>query len=491
MLRLRICLTCLILASCGDGGAPSGAGAAQGPPNLVWISLDGLRADHATTPALERLAGDGHRFSGVFAQAPSSTPAHAALFTSRRPMETGTLAGARTIDPEVPVLAEWLGQHGYRTAGVFALEELLLLPEYADQGLARGFERVVRPTRAMADAEETLAAALDLLAELDGPEPFFLFAHFADTRLPFRAHGTASETAEVLLDGEAQLSIPLLEGGFWTGGFSMRSGTHTVAVKSILPIEVRQLQATLELEDGDDFYFYALEGENHVIVQNVGPDQRDFRIDLWVHDRPDPETAAERYRLEVEHADRAIGALLDELERRGLYDDSLVVLSSPHGQALNERGHIGADVSLFDELLEAPLLLKLPRDHPRAADVERARDKFLRQIDVAPTLLELLGQPKLPGQVGTSALEGTYRVLVSSTHPPAAPAHLYSLRSDTLKLVLHADEDRFEMFDLTSDPGETQDVFAERGGEVADWQRALHSTRDLTAKRLNPAGEGG
>jgi hypothetical protein len=471
-MRITWCLTGALLWACGEaaGERPSAAPPAEPErPDVVWISIDALRADHAATPALERLAAAGQRFSALFAHAPSSLPSHAALFASRPPLETGVLAGRRELDEGLPLFAEWLARHGYRTAAVLGLGELW--PAEAGTGLERGFQRVLRTEREVADASDVLAGALELLGELGTGAPRFLFVHFADPHPPHRAHGTSAETAEVLVDGETQFSIPVLEDGWWQGDLRLPPGDHVVSVKSILPLAVRRLRATLSLDDGGEFFVEAPPGARDLVISNVGPDDQIFGVELWAHDLPDPATAPARYRLEVEHADRAVGELLDEMEQRGLYEPALVLLTSGHGQALGEHGQVGEGLSLYDELLHVPWILKLPAGHPREAELAGAGAKFARAIDVAPTVLDLLGLPELPGQSGTSLLEGPLRVLFAETHPPGGD--LFCLRDEAFKLVLHGAEGRFELFELAADPGETRDVFAERQGQRADWQQVL------------------
>jgi hypothetical protein len=466
------CLTGALLWACGQAAEPRpGTALAAEParPDVVWISVDALRADHGATPALERLAADGQRMSQLFAHAPSSLPSHAALFTSRPPLETGVLTGRRVLDEGLPLLAEWLAGHGYRTAAVLGQAELW--PAEAGTGLERGFERVVRTEREVADAAEVLAGARELLDELGSGAPRFLFVHFADPHPPHRAHGTSPETAEVLVDGETQFSIPVLEDGWWEGDLRLPPGDHLISVKSILPLVVRRLRATLALDDGGEFFVEAAPGARDLVVSNVGPEDQIFGIQLWAHDLPDAATAPARYRLEVEHADRAVGKLLDELDRRGLYQPALVLLTSGHGQALGEHGQVGEGASLHDELLHVPWILKLPAGHPRRAELAEERDELARAIDVAPTVLDLLGLPELPGQSGSSLFEGTLRVLFAEAHPPGSD--LFCLRDEAFKLVLHGASGRFELFDLAADAGETRDVFSAQQAERADWQQVL------------------
>ena len=175
-MRISWCLTGALLRSCGETAAPRPSARPapeqeQGPerPDVVWISIDALRDDHAATPALARLAADGQRFPELFAHAPSSLPSHAALFSSRPPLETGVLTGPTgrgALDEGLPLFAEWLAEHGYRTAAVLGLGELW--PDEPGTGLERGFERVVRTEREVADAEDVLAGALELVDGLGG-----------------------------------------------------------------------------------------------------------------------------------------------------------------------------------------------------------------------------------------------------------------------------------------------------------------------------------
>jgi hypothetical protein len=282
-------LTCLVLAACGDATGPAearspsarastgaatgerGSGAPAVPPDIVWIVVDALRADHADTPAIERLAADGLRFPSVYAHSPSTLPAHVAMLSSRRPVETGVVRDGQAVDAGLPLLPAWLAEHGYRTAAVVALDDLW--PPAPGTGIDRGFARFERGRSEQSDASEVLATARELLEELDQGDggPFFLFVHLADPHLPLRAHGSSDETAEIYVDGEAQLSIPVVEDGRWSGELTLPTGSHLFSIKSILPLEVDRMRATLELEQGDPFVVEAVPGEADLAIEVVGP----------------------------------------------------------------------------------------------------------------------------------------------------------------------------------------------------------------------------
>jgi len=167
--------------------------------------------------------------------------------------------------------------------------------------------------------------------------------------------------------------------------------------------------------------------------------------------------------------DQDVGRLLDGLRAEGRYDDALIVLTS----------HRVSATGLTDAELRAPVVIRPPAGHPLTAELERAREKTARHIDVVPTVLDVLGLPELPGAAGTSLLEGTLRVLMAEAH---GDEDLFCLRDDRYKLVFWPATGVFEMYDLETDPDETKDVFASTGGERAAWKRALVQAADRLAE---------
>ena len=113
-----------------------------GSPNVLFIVLDTVRADHLslygyprpTTPTLERLAKNGIRFDRARATAPWTLPSHASFFTGRWPHELG-VQWLTPLRPGAPLLAEYMGSRGYATAGFVANTGYCSY----DTGLARGF----------------------------------------------------------------------------------------------------------------------------------------------------------------------------------------------------------------------------------------------------------------------------------------------------------------------------------------------------------------
>jgi Arylsulfatase A and related enzymes len=121
---------------------------------------------------------------------------------------------------------------------------------------------------------------------------------------------------------------------------------------------------------------------------------------LWVHlyDAHDPydpppafkaKFASQPYDGEIAYADSAVGKLLDELRKHGLYDETLIAVMADHGESLGAHGENTHGIFLYDETLHVPLLFKLPASHAAGKKV----DTRARLVDVAPTILQEAGLP--------------------------------------------------------------------------------------------------
>ncbi len=475
----------------------AGCGAQSEPPrqNLVLIVVDTLRADHAdpaagraSTPALERLAADGVRFPNAFCQTPITLPSHASLFSSRPPFESGVKLNLQPVPGELPLFAKWLSRLGYRTSAVVSLASMW--PIVAGKGLERGFRDYVLdgnvdcwPADRVESEVETL---LDSLAS--GGEPFFLFAHFSDPHDPYSAHGTAERHVEVLLDGVPLERMLVSEFGFRSGVVELAPGTHTLDLRADHPflmrvVEPRGPEDLLPMQWQKGKLREPL-SEARVLIANPLDQPVSCDLWLWLQDALTEEENRARYRLEVEYADKYVGELIENLKRRGLYEQSLVVFTSDHGEALGEHGVTGHVVNLYEEMLHVPLVMKLPRGHAASARLSAASGRLVRLIDLVPTLLDVLELPAFPGQQGVSLLdEAPAQLALAETHRPIGPRELFSLRDERHKLIYAPEERRFELYDLTADPGELHDLFATQGEQFAERRKELERIAALSAER--------
>ncbi len=180
-----------------------------------------------------------------------------------------------------------------------------------------------------------------------------------------------------------------------------------------------------------------------------------------------PEPYRSRYKLpydgEIAAADEIVGRLIALLRQRGLYDGSLVIFLSDHGEGLNDHGEDEHGVLLYREAIHVPLLVKFPGGR-RAGETVRAP---VALSDVFPTILEVTGLPRpagLAGETLTAALasgspaSGSARRIYSETIYPRLHLGWSDLASLTDDRNQYIQSPRPELYDIVADPGEKHDL---------------------------------
>lgn len=161
------------------------------------------------------------------------------------------------------------------------------------------------------------------------------------------------------------------------------------------------------------------------------------------------------YDAEIRGMDRGVRQLVEELQKLGIYDRTLIVFTSDHGEEFGEHGKVGwHSHTLYDELLRVPLVIKFPRAAYAGTRIARQ----VRSIDIAPTILATLGLPAEPGFTGVDL-----SVLLRGGELPPLPAisrqdrkrdeDISSIRTEEWKLYDHE-----ALYNLRLDPGETWTV---------------------------------
>jgi arylsulfatase A-like enzyme len=468
--RAVLILTLLFASGCEPSPART---------DVVLIVVDTLRADAIQdperTPALARLGDESVRFSDAFAHVPLTLPSHTVLFSSRLPGRSGVRGNGRVVRETLPLLAPWLADQGWRTQAVTSLASLW--PEAAGEGLDRGFELYPTGPDDILLADEITRRALALLDETRANDGTLLFVHYSDPHEPYTAHGTVSADAQVELDGSPLATIRTSELRFFSAEVELLAGEHELRLHSNDAFRLRACRVQRGENEVQPTWSAADPGAdtNELVGHLVVParDAGTWTLRLWIQDAPELEEIQRRYALEVQAVDRAIGELLDGLRQRGLYDSSLIVFTSDHGEGLGEHGSVGHGRLLYDELLHVPLMIKLPRGDPRESDLQAVASGFARHVDLVPTLAHLLNLEAFPGAQGRSLLEGGPRTLLAEAHPPEAPRDLYALSDGRFKLIHDPGRDLFELYDLEQDPGELTNIFGS-GERFPAWQERLH-----------------
>ncbi|MFG0316815.1 MAG: sulfatase [Planctomycetota bacterium JB042] len=423
-------------------------------PSLLLISLDTLRADHLscygyarpTSPFLDRFAGGAVRFEHCLAPSSHTLPSHASLLTGRLPVEHGVVNDGRRLDARLlATLPAHLAAAGYATAawtgGGYVSTAF---------GFSGGFDRFFQLDPVAFEEGVGLAARREFespqdlddvaawIEARDADGPWFAFVH------TYAIHGYRAP-ADVFAAFDREPEAP------WRG----------------------RLDETLK--------------PDHWRAPGNAPSPADVRhlVDL--------------YDASIRAVDARLEAFLDRLDRGGRLDDAVVVVTSDHGEEFLEHGGLQHALTLFEEQLRIPLLVRLP-----GAERGRAETEPLHLVDLAPTLLDRMGLPPLAGATGVARpalLDGAGAPAGSGTpwlfSLDRADARATALRSGRFK-VIHAetgDAVRFpasaawRLFDLREDEGERHDLAPRDPVRLADLRRRLAETLDrLRFRAERPVG---
>jgi arylsulfatase A-like enzyme/Tfp pilus assembly protein PilF len=222
------------------------------------------------------------------------------------------------------------------------------------------------------------------------------------------------------------------------------------------------------------------------------------RFFCWVHyydphlpyDPPSPykeEFSSRPYDGEIAYMDHYVGAVLDRLKAKGLFKNTLVVVAGDHGEGLGDKVEIGHGIFLYEETLRVPLIFNNARVLVRPGVVEGT----VRLVDVAPTILDILGLGKeaagMQGRSLVAWLGGAGRKDLDSVVETFFPrenfgwSELVGLVSGPWKYI---QAPRPELFDLGRDSAEATNLYATSAGRAA----ALKAKLEAEIVRLSAGG---
>ena len=206
-------------------------------------------------------------------------------------------------------------------------------------------------------------------------------------------------------------------------------------------------------------------------------------VDLWRRrnnmSKKDIEYLVALHDSEIAFNDREIGKLLDELKKQGLYDDSIIIITADHGEEFMERGWIGHCITLYQELIHVPLIMKFPGCEPAVVDSPVAL------IDIMPTILGYMGldtPANLEGQTldvtaagnitGGPIFSETFNHLINRNKladiDDPKRSDLIAFRSMVLgqrKLIYDQIKNSREIYDLSADPHELNNLSDQQNAE--------------------------
>jgi arylsulfatase A-like enzyme len=429
-----------------------------GAQNVLLIVWDTVRAGNLslqgysrpTTPNLEHLAGRGVRFDSAFSTASWTLPSHASLFTGRWPHELG-VGWKSPLRSDVPTLAEYLTSHGYDTAGFAANLDYC----NRETGLARGFTHY---------------------------EDFPIDAYDAFIRYVALSHRFEPESWFLVLDRLLEKCL-----GRWYD-ILPRSREHTKNAADIdraflgwlarRPAPRRPFFAFLNYNDAHSPYEVP---DRSTAGFGLRPSSSLDRLALLHWNSLDKarlsahevRMAADVYDDCISYLDRRLGTLLEELSRRGVLENTLVIVTSDHGEHLGDHLLFFHGCSLYRQLVQVPLVIVDNKGVPAGRVVARP----VSLCDVPATIVDLLGlesDAPFPGRSLTSFWRrqdlsvapteepllmeiGKPEVLANQGREPAAKGAMTSLVAGGMHYIRTADGLE-ELYVLNSDPEERFNV---------------------------------
>lgn len=395
---------------------------AKAPKNVVVILIDTLRADklrpvnpktRVRTPGLDRFAATATTFLRGHSSENWTKPSIASLFSGLTPWEHTATKGESVLPRSVPFLAEILKSEGFETASFIANGYV------SDRfGFGRGWDfyrNYIRENR----RSKSEFIARDVLSWLDSrksEKPFFLYIHTIDPHVPYRP---------------PEDFLGLYGDTNYRGQVNFRT--------------------------------------NALFLEHV----KMGKIKLNARDRAHLEAL---YDGEISYHDVNFTTILDALKKRGLDEDTLVIVTADHGEEFWDHGSVGHGHNVYQELLHIPYFIKHPGIERPGTSLEEA----VSLTDLAPTILDALGK-SVPEEMSGRSLIPLLKGESLGAQRFAVAGFMDNWRTITLgdhKLIARP-RNRQMLFNLKRDPGEKDDVSSERGLTL----RALKSVMGVELHR--------
>lgn len=185
----------------------------------------------------------------------------------------------------------------------------------------------------------------------------------------------------------------------------------------------------------------------------------------------------------IYEGDEAISTLLTGLRTRGLDSRTIVVVTADHGEAFGQHpGNFAHSFFIYDENVRVPLIFYVPGREPRRLS------RVSSLVDVAPTLLDIIGAPPLTGVEGVSLLDGSERMALFFTDYAVG---WLGLRDGCLKYTFQVEAKRSQLHDVCNDPEERSDLSGSSPDRIAAYRERVEGwAASRRAAVLAPAASG-
>ena len=411
------------------------------PKHIILIAVDTLRADHTsmggyprgTTPRVNKMARrEGIVFENAYSSSSWTLPSSVSLLTSLPPNIHEVEDREQTLHPDVPTLAGAFSKQGWRSAAFVTHIYVSSL-----FGVDSGFDEFHELSIDWGFNEGSQLRAAELndavfpWLEKNKDTPFFLYLHYFD---PHWDYDPPEPFKEKFTDPDYH--------GEATGTWSY-------------------------------------------IRQYIDPEQR-MPIDALGH-------VIDLYDGEIAYTDQELDRLFNHLKSQKMWDDSLVVLLSDHGEEFKDHGSMHHIRTLYEEVLHVPLIVKLPGGRPKGW--KKRIQSRVGTIDVGPTLLDIARKDIPPSFQGGSLVP----LLKNGGPDRDIFARTVRHRSDTMALIMDGrklvmpfgrNPNPIEYFDLEKDPLEQSSEVRGYPREVDFFVSEIENRLKTTALDIGLPGAG-
>lgn len=458
-------------------------------PNIILIVMDAVRRDHLscygyhrkTSPNIDNLAKKGVLFESAFSAAEWSYPSHASIFTGKYPSYHRTLGKDIFLHKENTTIAEILSWNGYETIGISG-NDLLSPINVFSKGFQkyivydvhyemRSILKIIK--RSPKDFARTLIYGRDgytrqniekiksLLKNRKKEKPFFLFTNLYNCHAPynpprpFKKRFCNSLNRPKLSIMELLLQMVLGHPGGKIPGFDIRK-LHLIA------------------NDHGQYSFMAKELQ-------VSEEEWEI-VKSW-------------YDGEISYLDYWIEELVEFLHSEDTFEDTVLIITSDHGENFGEHGRASHQFCLYDSLIHVPLIMV----YPDAIPMGKRISNLVSHIDLFPTLLDLSnikghrkgiqGKSLLPFKdrkihnfICAECGESVRSRLVESPLRPKLKVYDKGhkcLRTDSYKYIISADQ-KEELYNIKNDPSEEVNIAGKNPDKTKHFKKQLERTIDIS-----------
>ena len=446
----------LLFGACGDAepetAEPEITSVPEKPRNVLFICVDTLREDHTsgggyarkTSPNLDTLSARGTRFSHCFSTYPQTAASIASIFTSLYPTAHKVRPEAMLLSSEPALLAETFRAAGYQTAAIASNPHLT-----PGLGFERGFE-------------------------------YFCYVHGKNIAKSSYGEGETLDGVEVVFKQS--------ESTF----YGRADAINEAALEWIDTKDDRPYFLYLHYMDVHSPYkspanfnrrFIVNRGKNifrnGIPKKTIGPHDLEFTMAL--------------YDGGISFADNMIAQMWNQLQRRGLLENTYIVFVSDHGDEFLEHGGMGHGKTLYREQLNVPFFVVGPDVLPQTIDAT------VSTLDIFPTLCDLVGldQPagtqgrnlaavlregsdSGAGLIGRAVLSECDETRIVGDEEKKSSVQ-FSLTDDEWRLIHCTEREVSELFRYRTDPREESNLAAQEPERVARMIAEAERLREIAA----------